>query len=292
MAFNLLWVPLGLFAALMTAIMLLTVEKKELPPVQFLMWLRSFSFLLLCPFMFFMPWPHDPVFYIVTSIAILLIGVMDMMVFTSAGRSGAGVTTRILPLSAFTTFFMWTAISPALLQDYFAQPLRTAGILLSIIAAAYFAVKLKDCPISRAAMKQLVPAVILSSLVTVLGKMAMDHSGASGPYVWAFLQSCFLPLFYFAVMRGFPQKFEKRHLCRPILAAIFCAALASIGHIVTKNAAFGMSDNPAYVLILLMTTPLWIMGYYSLTGHQEHADSKAGCGIVFAALALVIFTRI
>lgn len=290
MLLEMIWVPMGLFAAFMTAVMLYVSEHFKVPPTQFLMGLRFFSFFLLLPFALMVDWPEEPLFYIVTFTAILIIAGMDILMIGTAVKHGAGVTTRILPLSAFTTFFLWTAYSPDTLQTYMAQPVRSIGIVLAVAGAAYFAVKLRHCEVSREAMKTLIPAVLMASVVSVFGKIAVDTAPDSGPVLWGFIQACTLSLFYAGAVYGFPHKVARVPINKAFLTCAILAALTSSAHIVVKAKAFHMVENPAYVMILLLTTPLWILLFYRAKKHEEKADIWAGLGVVASAFLLILFT--
>lgn len=292
MMVDILWVPMGLFAALMTSCMLLVTEHFKLPAAQFLMGLRFFSLLLLTPLILIFPWPQDPVFYIATITAILIICGMDILMISSAVKHGAGVTSRILPLSAFATFFFWTIYSSATFHSYLETPLRSAGILLAIGAAAFFSIRLRQCEISRAAMKILLPVVVMASVVTVCGKVAIDAAPQTGPLMWNFMQALILTPVYAVMVYGTKGRFERAPLNKTFAIAGILAALCSVGHIIVKSKAFHLVENPAYVMILLLTSPLWILLYYKIKKHEEKADIWSGIGIVFSALALIALTQI
>ena len=289
---DLVWVPMGLWAAMMTALLLVVTEHFKFPSAQYLGLLRVISFLFLLPGACLLPWPQTATFYIATGAGIALISIMDIFMITASVKNGAGVTSRILPLSVFATFFLWTAISPMLWVEYTNNLLKTGGIVFSITLAGLCTLRLRQCEMSRAAMKVLIPAVIMSAVVSVCAKIAVDSSPETGAYYWAFLQTVVLSPFYFLIIRAMPQRFESVKITRAFWLAAGIGAFASVTHILLKIKAYNFVENPAYVLILLLTSPLWVLVFNRVKGQRENTDIYAGLGIVLAAMCLIICTRL
>lgn len=286
------WVPLALIAALTQAAMPLTSERfKIVPTTNLLVLTRLFAFIFLLPLALTVDWPTSPLFYFCTISAAVIIMFTDILLFRTAAQNGAGVTTRIEPLAAFTTFMLWTAITPALLADYIDTPLRSLGIIAAIGGAAFFAVRLYHCPISRQALKKLLPVVLLGAVIIVFSKTAMNHSDSNGPFLYAFLQACIIGPGYLLLMKLKPERYPPLKHSKTVWLSGFVMAIASTIHIVSKQSAIQLVENPAYVLVIGLTAPLWVLAFYRMIKHEERGDILSGLGIVACAALLVICTQ-
>ncbi len=54
----------------------------------------------------------------------------------------------------------------------------------------------------------------------------------------------------------------------------FLMALASAAHLICKSYAYIIVDNPAYVSVVILTTPLWVMLYYKLVKIQTELSRE------------------
>lgn len=288
-----LWVVLALAAAISTAAIALVSEYQKHPTVARLFWLRLWSFLALLPVSFFLEWPRNPVFYGCMLALSLLICGSDALYYGSAKDNGAGVTTRIEPLSVLMTFALWLAIAPSLVTEYLSKPLITAGIIVCFLGAGYFALRLRHCEISFSVMKKLAPVIVIMAFVSILGKTAMDAGGnpLDAAAVYIVVQCGLMVLFYGAASFVAPKFTGSLKPDRAMLMSAAMMAVCSVIHIATKNIAYTFVPNPAYVTVLGLTAPLFVAMYYKLKARADDTDKFAGFGIVMCALALIILTR-
>ncbi|NBX66334.1 MAG: hypothetical protein EBQ96_04990 [Proteobacteria bacterium] len=293
MSVVLTWVSLALISAVGTAAIALVSEYQKHPTVARLFWLRFWSFVAFLPISLSVEWPQDPVFYAcIFSLSVLICG-SDALYYGSAKDHGAGVTTRIEPLSVLMTFVIWVAITPAQMADYLFKPLISCGIVLCFAMAGYFALRLRRCEVSFSVMKKLMPVIFIMAFVSILGKTAMDRGGDpwDAAIVYIVIQCGLMVFFYGSASIIAPQFTGSLKPNKAILGSAALMAVFSVIHIASKNMAYTFVSNPAYVTVLGLTAPLFVAGYYHLAGRVDNTDKIAGFGIVACALALVVLTR-
>lgn len=294
MSATMVWVLLSVVATVATAGMALISEYQKHPTVARLFWLRLCTLVGVAPISLFIVWPDAPHFYIYVVLLSALICGSDALYYGSAKDHGAGVTTRIEPLSVLMTFIAWCAITPSLVGDYLSKPFIAAGIVLCFAAAGYFALRLRHCEVSFTVLKKLLPVIFIMVAVSILGKMAMD-AGAHYPIdtavAYIVIQCAIMVIFYGLAALFFPQLRESYKPNRALLGSAALMACCSALHISTKNIAYTYVPNPAYVTVIGLTAPLFVAIFYHLKGRVDDTDRVAGFGIVIMSIILIVLTR-
>lgn len=296
------WILFAILSSFLHALMPLAHEFFQQKSINTLFWMRATAIILLTPFVFLIPIPKDLYFFIFGGIASFLFAWSDVYKFGMSGKNGAGVVSRIAPLSSGLTFVIWTLITPSLLISYINEPARFMGIIISIIFAIYFALKLKKCAISYETLKIIAPAIIMSSLGIILSKTAMNHTSDMLPaiFYYAYFQSIIVFLIYSfamninAVKTRIPD-FDAKHVILFSKTAIISGACISLIHLSAISAKYSgvyQVENPAYITLVELTAPLWILLIYRIFGRKEKADIKSGLGIIASIALLLIFAKL
>lgn len=304
------WVWLSFIAAVTQGTVLLVNQYFKLPGQYPIFWSRVFVVAALAPVMIFaVDWPTRPDFYAAVLLTAVIALLSDTRVLNTTAKYGGGVTSRVLPYMVWVTFIMWMPIDPSQFTDYVEQPLRTAGILLSIGGGVWFSTRLNRCEITRAARAALIPALVGYSMNQVLNKYAMTVSGFhSGVYSYMFIQSLAVAAIAgvyisFRKFRPLPEVLPGAErdetdvsrnaaalFSRRVLAAGFFLGLGWFTHMVFKNYAMTLTPNPAYMTAITLTSPVWVIAIYKLIGYKEDADVLSGLGIVACAILLSVVT--
>lgn len=304
------WAWFSLISAVFSAGFYLINQYWRLPGDMLVFTMRIMIVVLMTPFVHTLDWPSNPLFYTAVAVTVILGTSADVRTFNASAKFGAGMVSRLMPVTVLVAFFLWFAVRPALLFEYLARPVLASGVLLSLAACVYFAMRLNRCEVSRRAMIFMAPALAGYTLTTVLNKYAMDFGaavadfsgvalgymyvqslialGLVGPYILWQRRRRTTPL-----MQAVPTvPLQPLFRLAPLLAASFVAALVWIGHMVFKNYAMAYTENPSYPAAIGLTAPVMIALVYRGIGHREETDVRAGMGIVAAALLLVIVTAL
>lgn len=290
---SLTWILPAIVAAFAQAGLPVVSERLPVPPMIMLWWMRLVAVLVLLPFALMVSPPTDPLFYGLVLIGAAIFSYSDMVRIGVAAKSGAGIVTRLDPLSVGITFVIWTGLNPDLLQSYLARPWQALGIVAALIIAIASALRLAHCTVSRAALVALMPQLLVSSFGIVIGKFAMLRApDGGGPLYYALIQSGAVWLFYlglqFSPLRRHPAIatgsgiFSRRILLAGLLAGIFWLL-----HTPIKWLAIDLVANPAYVTMVGLSAPLFVLAFDRLTGRPVKGDLIGGFGIVFGAALLI-----
>ena len=259
-----------------------------------LFWLRFVMFLVALPILFFIGWPNDATFYVATILTGFIWAYADLSSFRANDEFGSAVITKTIPLNVLVTFCMWMVISPDVLHSYIDHPARGAGIVLSMLAAVVFSMRLQPVSVPRDAFRVLGPVVLMSGLGVVFAKLALEHAGSasvdSAVFAYVGLQSLVMAVIFWVIEGVWQTVPAEVFTGRVAMQSGFFMGLNSIIHMVLKGYAYTMVDNPAYVSVLILTTPLWVMLYYRLVHRQKVGSLAAGLRILIAAALMVYFT--
>jgi hypothetical protein len=290
------WVGLSIGSAVTAAIMPIMHERIRAERLSMLFWLRMVMLIVALPVLCFVGWPTDPTFYVATMVTAFIWAYADLSSFRATEEFGAGAITRLIPLNVIVTFFMWIVVEPNVLHSYFDNPVKGIGVLISIAGAVFFAMRLQRHPVSRHAIRALGPVILMSGMGVVFAKIALDSVGAgslhSGVFGYMVVQAFFMILIFGAL----------EAVWHPVPRAVFTGSVAmqtglimgliSVAHLIFKSYAYQMVSNPAYVSVVILTTPLWVLLYYKLIKHQDVGDVKSGLAVVACAAALIYFSTL
>lgn len=297
---GLTWVLYAVIAAITAAAIKIVSERVKIKAIHLMVWLRIFAVLMLFPFILFLPAPSDPLFYLLVAVTAFIFVYSDLHAFGLAAKNGAGVVSRIEPLITVVVFFLWTAITPSLLSVYIESPLRTLGIFGALGGATYFALRLRRCAVSLETLRYMWKPLLVSAVGTVIAKTAIDLvDPLSGAFYYTWMQGIFMLCIYGVISKtpllanrvpdfGMQSLFFTRNA----LVAGLCAAVFHVVHMIAKYHAYAATENPAYISVVLLTGPLWILLFYKATKRREDADILSGLGVVFCALLLIFATRL
>lgn len=296
------WAFFGILGAFFSAGFYLVNQYLRQPGHLLVFWSRVLTALALLPLMSHLALPTDPAFYIAVSLTVVFTVLGDIRTFNASAVHGAGVVSRLMPLTVWGSFLVWFLFDPLLLGRYAQNPQTALGICAALLGCVFFAMRLNRSPVHREVFIELLPALLAYTATTVLNKYAMNH----GPLIGAVFAYMFVQSSLAAVLTGFYALWRLRTPTAPRITPELAArgfspasalAVASvmmsavwIAHMVYKNSAMAYAANPAYIAALGLTAPVFISLYYRLTNHREEADVISGYGVVICALALVVFT--
>jgi hypothetical protein len=286
-----LWAFYALASAFFVSLIMLFSERYNQSGIGFLAVIRLGSALTMLPFMFFVEWPKETLFYIYGALAYVLFSMSDVFIFRVSASYGAGVLSRWMPLTAIISFLIWLSIDDDTLKHYIENPLIALGIIASLCAIVFCMSCLRACEVSIAAFKVVLPALVLIPFGGVLTKLAFDLTElSSATLVILFVGSFFGLATYSVLYRFIPsvkQSFNMNAVT--IKIGIICSLFSTL-LIYTANLSFDLVSNPAYATAVSFTSAIWILLIYKLIGKQDSARVLPGLGIVIFTALLVILS--
>lgn len=293
------WSVFALIASSFSAGFYLVNQYLRQPGDILVFWMRIVVLVILTPVIYDMELPENPLFYGLVSLTALVGTGADIRTFNVSAQYGAGVVSRVMPVTVWGSFLLWFFVDPGLLRSYAAEPVRATGIVLTLVACVYFAMRLHKCEVTKAALRAMAPALAGYVLSTVLNKMALSAGAVNGGFTGAVYAYMFVQSAIAVFMAGPLLIFKERNKRRApagwgapmaILASLM-AGFVWVSHMAYKNYAVAYAPHPSYQAAVNLTAPVFIMLFYKLVKHREqNVDVKSGMGIVVSALLLVLIT--
>jgi hypothetical protein len=284
-----LWAGLGLISATLSTGVFLTQERLKLPGFVCAFWNKIACAAFALPFVIYFGAPTNPSFYLILVAQAVLWVISDVIFFGTITKVGAGLVSRILPVSVIITFFLWFAVDPSTLEKYLSTPVLSMAVVLALCSSVYFAMRLKHCPVSWAAV-QMIWFVIFAAVVgPMAAKLVMGQSTfRQGPFAYVFFEALAMIgmwLVYYAIKKPVAHNvmFNLNAVKGGATIGVFSFLMVA-----SNVAALQLVDNPGLLPAVKFTDTFLILLYYKWIGRKEQSDVIAGIGIVACAAVIII----
>lgn len=275
-----------------TAVIYIVSQYLDLPAITKTFWRGIIPLVCITPLLFFIELPTSPIFYIATCITSLLAAYGDTKNFEATVKYGAGIVTRMKPFAIWFIFIIWFFLSAETRESLLSQPIKSLGIIITLIIGVISASFMARCAISRSALRFYIPIICFAVLTDILNKTAMDNSPLlSGVVTYVWIQALIITLIM-AFMQHKDARYSYKDIFTPklIKAGLLIGSLFVFANL-TKNSAMSFTSNPAYVTAITFANPVFVTLYYKWIKHKEQANIYAGYGVVASAIALVILAQ-
>lgn len=288
-----LWVFFGLAGVLVWVAIPMLQEKRKVDGYALALWNKIIVATATLPFVAWFGLPSDPAFYGATFATAILWAIADVCFFRAVPIVGAAVVTRLIPSAIIVTFFVWFLFDPALLAKYLAHPVKSTGIALVVMTAAYFAFRLKRCEISLKAIKMIWFVIFASAAGSIIVKLLLDKVPTpQGVFAFVFVQALMMVLLWviYMVVRK-PMTRETFFNRATVKTGALVGSFSATG-VCLKGFGLIYVEHPAYLSVILLLDSIIISLVNRVRGKEDKSDLAAGFGIVACALALVILKNI
>lgn len=286
---QLIWITLGIVAAIVSSGIPLVQEKHKGNPFAVAIWVKIGGALLTLPFVLYFGLPDNPRFYIFAGLSAAIWSISDVIYYRSVSDVGAGVVSRVLPSAAILSFVVWFIINPDQLQKYLDHPVQGGLIFLIIVAASIFAMLMKKCPVSWRGLRLVWFVLLAAAIGPLVEKISMgDTPKMQTPFAMTFIQAVMMLGFWavFALIKRpislttftLPTSWKTGLMISTFMTVVLCARFMALQYV----------ENPAFLSVILFTDSLWILLYYRLIGRKDDSKIWVGLGIVGCAAALVL----
>lgn len=283
------WAIFGIFSAVMTAAMMLMQERMKVEPFALSIWCKIACVIALLPLVIIYGLPEDPMFYVYIAPTAVIFCIADVIFFRHLPQVGAGVVSRLMPLTVIAGFFLWFGVEPSLIQNYVDHPWVSALIVLSISAAVFFAMRLRACTVTMQAVRVLWFVLLSNVAGPLLTKSATAYAPAlQGAIAYTFVQAVMmiaLWLVYLLVAKPLPvSSLLKKEAWKPGLMIGGVMAVAVTVYVMSVYYV----DNPGYVSAVRLINTVLILAAHRMMGKKDDSDVVSGFGIVASAFAIIV----
>lgn len=233
-------------------------------------------------------WPTNPLFYIVAATT----GVAMIVGFTIqndlAQKHNGRVAIIHMPLKAMLVFVLWMVISSGARDHLLENPVHVLGVViaLAIMVAALYTFRRHD--VSWGTLKAVLPIVFLYGAGDILVRLTLDPTVLHEQLViFLFVLSATGASVSALLLPWRPQ--PTLPLVTPSLVrAGGWAAFGSAMNQVCFFIALVNSPNPAYVSMIALLAPVWLLVYHRMANMRDDASPVAGTIVVLAAILLMV----
>jgi hypothetical protein len=283
------WAVLGLLTAFISTFVPLIQEKYKVSPFVLVMWMKACVVVVGIPFVINFGLPTNPMFYLATFVSAILWAISDIAYFKTIPKVGAGVVTRVVPMTVIITFLVWILIDESVRSKYLADPIQASLIAGTIFLSAFFAFRLTKCPLSWQGIRMLWFVLFACAIGPILDTLSVKSDDIKlAPYAFMVIQGLLMMSFW-AIYNLKTKVFEYKQMLEPtaIKAGLSIGVIAAFSMIM-RTTGFAMAENPAYLTVMLFTDALWVLLIYKIIGRKEESDILSGIGIVFCAMGLIL----
>lgn len=223
-----------------------------------------------------------------------MFAIADVILFRAIPVIGAGVISRLMPLSIILSFLLWFAIDPSLLLAYLEKPLIFCGILLTFFLTVYFGTQLKKCSISIQALKVIWFVIFANTAGAILAKiiMAQSTNPLQGALAFTFVEAwMMIAMWLLYIHRAKPIPFSALFEKKTALNGLIIGGIMAV-NVVMLVASLHYVDNPGYVSALRFLDTVIIIFIHKMIGRQDNSNKMAGLGIAASAILLIILREL
>jgi drug/metabolite transporter (DMT)-like permease len=290
MEYGLLWLWFALASSVISAQNTEMNRKAGQEGFRLNLWRMAISAVIWLPLALLNPWPsltEHGMFYFAAAGS----GVGMIIGFTIQNDLARSHNSRVavlhMPLKALLVFMLWGLFNATAREHYFSNPQKVVGILicLGVMAAALFAFRRNDA--SWSSLKAVLPIVGIYGAFDIFAKVSMPPGDFQANLI-IFL--CVMSLSSVAASVLYlpwrPQ--PKLPLFHPkLMRAGGWAALGGMLNQTCFFAALLLGPSPAYVSMVALLTPVWLLAYHRLMHIPDNASPLAGTVVVIAAMVLM-----
>jgi hypothetical protein len=285
-----LWLWLALASSIISAQNVEMNRRAKQEGFRLNLWRMGLSALFWLPLALLQPWPDLAVhweFYL----AAVLSGMALIVGFTIqndlALQHNGRVAVLHMPLKAVAVFLLWALCMPEARAHYFENWAMTLGVMvcLIIMGGALFAFRKND--VSWASLKAVLPIVGLYAAADIYTRLTMPTADLQSTlivFLFVMTASSVAASVLYLPWRPKPEL----SLTHPKL--VRAAGWAAVGGTLNQVCFFSalmLGPSPAYVSMVALLTPVWLLAYHRVKGIKDDASPVAGTALVLAAVVLM-----
>lgn len=255
-------------------------------------WRGVFPWVVTTPLVLFcVSAPTNPLYYLVVVLASLMTIYSDRVRFEVASKFTAGPPSRLGVVSVWIVFVLWFFVDHSYASQIFATPERLGGVCLAMTLAVFSLMWLQNnCTLSKNLILAMWPAILISSVSTILQKIAMNNAELLSGIVWMI----WLP----GLIIAFGGFLSDKSQGMDISAYTQNGALkygAYIGILMVLMVAFRFAalesaENPGYVVLIASLMP-FVIGIWNAWKGRDLGNRWAGFLLVFSVILLTVSVK-
>ena len=282
------WILLSLLYAVTNAMYMTFNGKHHFNGYVLGVW-RGFGIsLLVSPLLFTVPLDIAADYFLILVMQGIMIGIYDSHLFFATSRFGVHASSGFMATTVWVTTLLWWSIDFEELRRLLAEPhkLLTLGLILCGFSASYW--QMMKVHVSLKAERYLYPAVFALALMSIATRyIALNGGSAYARVVYYLTVACFVSGVYnlAGFLFGGSGEDKMALLLAPLKHwnGVWLIAFSTV-LIGAKTLALRFADNPAYVVAMLLLSPMFAQ---VIQTRRVEITPAAGLVILFLGLLLL-----
>lgn len=284
-----LWLVLAVVSSLISAQNVEANRRAKQEGFRLNLWRMGIAALFWLPLALLQAWPQDALFYLAAMFggSALIIG------FTIqndlAARHNGRVAIVYLPLKAVLVFVVWACIDTDTRMHVLARPVVTLGILGCLGTMVFALAEFRKNDVSWDSFRAVLPVVAVYAMGDILAKLSMTGStGLQGRLIVFLFVVAATSAVVSLMLWPWRPKPELPFYTKKLVQTGVRAAVSSAANQVCFFMALVLGPSPAYVSMVALLAPVWLLIYHRIAGIKDDANPLAGTLLVFAAIVLMV----
>lgn len=212
--------------------------------------------LLSAPLLLTFPIHMPPAYFTILAIQGLLIGIYDSHIFFASAKFSSHSSSGFMTTTVLITAFLWWSIEINEFKSLLLNPPYFITLMLILISYTISYWQMMRVHINKDAETYLYPAVFALALMSIATRFIAIHGGSMYRGIVYYLTvSCFISGLYNSLMY-FKTRNSLTDELKPEFKDGLKLILLSTILIAAKTAAMRLCENPAYVVAILLTSPI------------------------------------
>ncbi|MBI1309092.1 MAG: hypothetical protein GC129_04465 [Proteobacteria bacterium] len=283
-----LWVLAALGSSIMTAQNVEMNRRAGQEGFRLNMWRMMLSAIFWLPLALLQNWPGEPMFYI----AAIFGGAAMIVGFTItqdlAQKHNGRVAVLHMPLKAMAVFAVWFVLSAHAREHLMTQPLKIFGIAVCMVTMMVALLSFRRHDVSWSSLKAVLPIVVLYGAGDIMARLVVNRDLLSDQLVIYLFMVSLSSASFSAMLLPWRPKRELPLVTPSLMRAAGWAAFGSTLNQVLFFTALVLGPSPAYVSMLALLAPVWLLAYHKLAGVKDDASPLAGTVVVGVAIILMV----
>lgn len=248
--------------------------------------------LVAVPAFWLLPWPHDPMFYLIAALLGLLLSYADILLMDAAAQHGARLTALYIPIKMLVVFALWCVIEPAAWWAVAAHPWKLV-VLGGCAALSFWSLAhIRRCDASWPALLAVAPVAMIfaaedAGVKGLLGPPTGDVMAMIGGSVAFLTMTCFVGALFGAGWLAWDKTALPRDATTVLKGGVF-GLMVMLG-VSLLLVTLALAPNPGYVAAITMLSAVWLAIWAHFV-KGERNSVVAGIGLVISAMGVALVT--
>lgn len=253
-------------------------------------WRTALSALFWLPLAMVQPWPHDAFFYVCAVFSGMAMIVGFTIQNDLAVKHNGRIAILHTPIKAIAVFLVWLMIDETARHHVFDNLEKTLGVMacLAVMVMALFTFRRND--VSWSSLKAVMPIVLLYGLGDILSRLNLSVDELNDKLVVFLFVMTTTSALVSALLSPWRPHPDLPWVSHKMLYAAGWAGFLGTLNQVCFYVALVSAPNPAYVSMISLLTPVWLLLYHRLAHIKDDASPIAGMMVVAAAITLMVLT--